>query len=264
MALTHDGKVFVVCVAVFGVAAYWLAARMVRRQAGGKRGSNGGAIAFWWLVCFCLVSLFFPFAYWIGDEFRVLIVSPKYEATVVSYQSEWDTCERTDSDGRKESYRCIKYTSMLETTLPDGERVVLPGNIRSGDVPVIGDKVDVVLPPGSNQLHERSVRSVGLLAGGGLMVAMIGYVLYLVAAYGAGKNIDGAVRVGLSMVMNGLVPLGALLMEIGMLSVPYRYWAHGNPQGWPVWVLALSLLFSSALLPLLLLYARAAWRAVVK
>ncbi|WGY72429.1 uracil permease [Burkholderia cepacia] len=263
MALTHAGKVFVVCVAVFGVAAYWLASRMVRRQTGGK-GRTGGAVAFWWLVCFCLVSLFFPFAYWIGDEFYELAVSPKYEATVVSYQSEWDTCERSDSSGRTERYQCIKYTSILEVVMPDGERVVLPGNIRSGGVPEIGEKIDVVLPAGAAQLHERSVRSVGLLAGGALMVAIIGYFVYLIAAYGAGKNIDGAARFGVAAAMNGLVPLGALLMEIGFLSVPYRYWARGNPEQWPVWVLALCLLFALALLPLLLIYARTAWRAVVK
>lgn len=264
MALTHAGKVFVVCVAVFGVTAYWLASRMVRRQSGGKGGSNGCAVAFWWLVCFCLVSLCFPFAYWIGDELYVLAVSPKYPATVVSYQSEWDTCERRDSSGRTSTYRCIKYTSMLEAVLPDGQRVVLPGNIRSGSMPVIGEAVDVVLPPGSGQLHERSVRSVGLLAGGALMVAMLGYFLYLIAAYGAGKTLDGAARIGMAVVLNGLVPLGALLMEIGFLSVPYRYWAHGNPQQWPVWVLGLCMLFALALLPLLILYARNAWRAVAK
>ncbi|VWB10676.1 uracil permease [Burkholderia lata] len=263
MALTHAGKVFVVCVVVFGVAAYWLASRMVRRQTGGTRGS-GGAVAFWWLVSFCLVSLFFPFAYWIGDELYELAVSPKYEATVVSYQSEWDTCERRDSSGRTATYRCIKYTSILEAVMPDGERVVLPGNIRSGSVPEIGERVNVVLPQGANQLHERSVRSVGLLAGGGLMVAMTGYFLYLIAAYGAGRNLDRAARFGVAVVMNGLVPLGALLMEIGFLSVPYRYWARGNPEQWPVWVLALCLLFALSLLPLLLIYARTAWRAVVK
>ncbi|WP_175909780.1 uracil permease [Burkholderia metallica] len=263
MALTHAGKVFVVCVAVFGVAAYWLASRMVRRQTGGKRGS-GGAVAFWWLVCFCLVSLFFPFAYWIGDELYELAVSPKYEATVVSYQSEWDTCESRDSSGRTDRYPCIKYTSILEAVMPDGGRVVLPGNIRSGNVPEIGERVDVVLPPGAHQLHERSVRSIGLLAGGGLMVAMIGYFLYLIAAYGAGRNLDRAARLGVAAVMNGLVPLGALLMEIAFLSVPYRYWMRGNPDDWPVWVLALALLFALALLPLLLIYARTAWRAVVK
>ncbi|WP_321898313.1 uracil permease [Burkholderia cepacia] len=263
MALTQAGKVFVVCVAVFGVAAYWLASRVVRRQTGGKRGA-GGAVAFWWLVCFCLVSLLFPFAYWIGDELYTLAVLPKYEATVVSYQSEWDTCERRDSSGRTDRYRCIKYTSILEAVMPDGERVVLPGNIRSGGVPEIGEKIDVVLPAGATQLHERSVRSVGLLAGGALMVAIIGYFVYLIAAYGAGKNIDGAARFGVAAVMNALVPLGVLLMEIGFLSVPYRYWVRGNPEQWPVWVLALGLLFALALLPLLLVYARTAWRAVVK
>ncbi|MGS0891541.1 uracil permease [Burkholderia stagnalis] len=264
MALTHAGKVFVVCVAVFGVAAYWLASRMVRRQSGGKRGSHRGAVAFWWLVSFCMVSLFFPFAYWIADEFHVLAVSPGYQATVVSYQSEWDTCERRDSDDRTESYPCLKYTSMLAAVLPDGRRVVLPGNIRSGSAPEIGETVSVVLPAGANQWHERNVRSVGLLAGGALMVAIIGYCLYLMAAYGAGRNIDGAVRGGMSVAVNGLVPLGALLMEIGLLTVPYRYWAKGNPDAWPVWVLALCLLFAIALLPLLLAYARAGWRAVVK
>lgn len=268
MALTHAGKVFVVCVAVFAVVAYWLASRMVRRQSGARHGAKGapsrGAVAFWWLVCFCLVSLFFPFAYWIGDEFYVLAVSPKYEATVVSYTSEWDTCERRDSDGRTERYQCLKYTSILEAALPDGKRVVMPGNVRSGGAPEIGERIDVVLPPGADQWHERSVRSVGLLAGGAVMVAMIGYFLYLIAAYGAGRNLDGAARFGVAVVMNGLVPLGALLMEIGFLSVPYRYWARGNPEDWPVWVLALSLLFALALLPLLLIYARTAWRAVVK
>lgn len=59
MALTHAGKVFVVCVVVFGVAAYWLASRMVRRQTGGKGGA-GGAVAFWWLVCFLPGVAVFP------------------------------------------------------------------------------------------------------------------------------------------------------------------------------------------------------------
>lgn len=182
----------------------------------------------------------------------------------MSYTSEWDTCERRDSDGRTERYQCLKYTSILEAALPDGKRVVMPGNVRSGGAPEIGERIDVVLPPGADQWHERSVRSVGLLAGGGLMVAMIGYFLYLIAAYGAGRNIDRAARFGVAVVMNGLVPLGALLMEIGFLSVPYRYWARGNPEDWPMWVLALSLLFALALLPLLLIYVRTAWRAVVK
>ena len=44
MALTHAGKVFVVCVVVFGVAAYWLASRMVRRQTGGKGGAGGAVL----------------------------------------------------------------------------------------------------------------------------------------------------------------------------------------------------------------------------
>ena len=77
-------------------------------------------------------------------------------------------------------------------------------------------------------------------------------------------KIDGAARFGMAAVLNGLVPLAVLLMEIGFLGVPYRYWARGNPEAWPVWVLALSLLFALALLPLLLVYARSAWRAVVK
>ncbi|MBA5760362.1 uracil permease, partial [Escherichia coli] len=73
-------------------------------------------------------------------------------------------------------------------------------------------------------------------------VAILGYFIYLIAAYGAGKKIDGAARFGMAAVLNGLVPLAVLLMEIGFLGVPYRYWARGNPEAWPVWVLALSLL----------------------
>ena len=46
MALTQAGKVFVVCVAVFGVAAYWLASRIVRRQTGGARGRGETQHAF--------------------------------------------------------------------------------------------------------------------------------------------------------------------------------------------------------------------------
>ena len=78
----------------------------------------------------------------------------------------------------------------------------MPGNVRSGGAPEIGERIDVVLPPGADQWHERSVRSVGLLAGGAVMVAMIGYFLYLIAAYGAGRNLDGAARFGVAVVMN--------------------------------------------------------------
>ena len=185
---------------LIGLRRAWCAASPAQARCEGA--PSRGAVAFWWLVCFCLVSLFFPFAYWIGDEFYVLAVSPKYEATVVSYTSEWDTCERRDSDGRTERYQCLKYTSILEAALPDGKRVVMPGNVRSGGAPEIGERIDVVLPPGADQWHERSVRSVGLLAGGAVMVAMIGYFLYLIAAYGAGRNLDGAARFGVAVVMN--------------------------------------------------------------
>jgi len=264
MALTHAGKYFVVCVILLGVTAYWLAFRMVRRQNGGKRWSSGAAIAFWWLVCFCMVSLFFPFAYWIGEEFYVLAVSPTYEATVVSYQSAWDTCERRDSDGRTESYRCLRYTSMLEAELPDGRRVVMPSNIRSGSAPTVGETVAVVSPAGAVQWHERSLRGIGLLVGGAVMVALIGYFLSLIAAYGSGRNIERAVRGGMVVALNGLVPLGGLLMEIGFQWVLYQWWVGGNRKQLPLWVLALSLLFALALLPVLFLYAWTGLQVVLR
>ena len=205
MALTHAGKVFVVCVAVFAVVAYWLASRMVRRQSGrhgakgrrvAARSHSGGSCAFAWCRCSsrsrtgsATSSTFWP--------------SRRNTRRRSCPTSEWDTCERRDSDGRTERYQCLKYTSILEAALPDGKRVVMPGNVRSGGAPEIGERIDVVLPPGADQWHERSVRSVGLLAGGAVMVAMIGYFLYLIAAYGAGRNLDGAARFGVAVVMNG-------------------------------------------------------------
>lgn len=252
MELTTFGKVFVGCAIVFGVAAWWLALRMVRRMLGEVTGSRSVAIAFWTLVNFCMLSLFFPFTYLIGKSFYALAVFPAYEATVVAYESAWDTCESQDNLGRTRQRKCRMYTATLEIVLPDGQRMVLPNDIRSENPPKIGTKLSVVYPPGASQFQERSPRSIGLLAGVGVMMIFIGYSLYLIVAYGAGRNIDNAIRKGIFVIMYGLVPTVVLLMEIGFWVVPYRYWMQDNPEQWSMWEVVLCSLFAVALLPLLL------------
>jgi hypothetical protein len=249
--------IFVASVAAVLFVCNWLARRLVRRQLQVRKGARS-AVAFWTVVIAAISSLAVPLSWWLPNEAWMMMVLRASEATVVGHSTEQDTCETTRSDRRSATrYPCTKYTPIFSTVLDDGRRVSLPGNIRSTSPRQLGDRVSVVYEPGTNYLHERSLRSMALLVAGGLIDAILVYCLVLIVAYSFGRNTRGMVDIGISVVLKGLVPLLALGMFAMLSSVPYRVWYLGDMAA-PLWATLLCLFFSLALLPLLLTYLRLA------
>jgi hypothetical protein len=225
--------------------SYWLAVRLVRRQSQGKPGSRRSGAWFMAIVILHLM-LSVPLALWTGNELRILATYPAQEARVVSHTSEVDTC--TDDD---ETYACTKYTAEVDVLQADGQRAVMPTNTRSTEPPVIGETRTVVLVPGEHGVHERSFGTVALLVGGLLMATFMGYLLYLVVAYGAGRSIRKAANLGVAVVMLGVIPAALLGMEAMFVYVPYRYFFLGEQEGTPLWAVLVSSMFAVVLFPVL-------------
>lgn len=256
MHITPFGIIFLLCAIFFSVLSYWLAKRMVIRQLGKSQGIKI-VVAYWTLVIFFLNILFFPFVYLIGKEIYLLTTQPTFQAETVDFTSQWETCE---DDG--DTYSCLMHIPVFQFSLEDGTQIKLPGNIRSESEPVIGKIVNVVYQPDHTSVHELSLRSIGLLAGGILLLLVEGYILLIITAYALGYKIEKLVHAGKTAVLGFLVPLASSLFICVFLYVIYQYFFMGNPDDHPFWVIALCSLFTLALLPLMWTYINTAIKLI--
>ena len=237
-------------VAVFSLFSLWLARGLVKRQLGTTRGKKA-VIVYWFLVIFALNLLFFPFVYWLGSMAVTQLTGKAYQAEIVSYLSEEDTCE---DDG--ERYSCTMHTPVFAFTLEDGRRLELSGDIRSTAEPDVGAMVSVLYAEGASRVNERSMRSIGLLIGGGIMLMVEGYFILLILVYVLGYDISKVRAWGISATVNGLLPLGALFMFSALGYALYSYLFLGNPDDHPLWVALLCGFFMFCLLPAFGLYLK--------
>ncbi len=97
MQLTYAGQVFLVVVAVLMIWSLVLTKFWVKRLAKNRKSSKF-EFAYLFAVVFSISSLFFPFTYWVSQAVYGFVTKPTYDATVVSYTSEWVDNERTDSN----------------------------------------------------------------------------------------------------------------------------------------------------------------------
>ena len=241
---------FLICIVLFSVSALWLASAMVKRQSGMTTGKKM-AVFYWFVVIFSLNALFFPFVYWVGSLGLTQLTGNAYQAEIVSFLSEMGECE---DDG--ETYACEKHTPVFEFVLEDGKRLQLVGDIRSTAEPEIGKIVTVLYEDGASKVHERSLRSIGLLIGATVMLAIEGYFLLLMLMYALGYDVGKFSTLGIQLAINGLVPLGAGFMFSAFGYVVYAYIFLNNPDGHPLLVAALCGFFMLALLPLLFHYLK--------
>jgi hypothetical protein len=207
------------------------------------------------LANFCLISLCLISAFWDGQVLLALDVVPKHDVVVAAYPMERDSCEHYDDSFRAARYPCQYYAPALNTVLADGAKLAFPGNVHVGMSAKVGGAPDVAEPPSPIELHERAVVGLTLFTGASTIVAMAGYLLYLIAAYGAGRDIESAVDMGRLVATRALKPLGFLFMELGSLAAVYLYWGLGNPGQWPAWIAVLCGLFAMTLMSRFISYA---------
>lgn len=247
MQLTSAGIVFLASSATFLAAAVWLGRRASQRSQGGKKGSSALLV----IIIFALLALFVPFTYWTGQALYALATKPSYSATVVGHTSELRDYEEKDSNGRTVRGQRLMHTAQVRFTGPEGKTLELSNSVASTEIPNEGARLKVVYAPGDRVATELSPRSVGLRLGACVMLFILGYFLWATLWYALGRPMAGVAAFGAMFLFRIFLPGVSLLMALTLGYVALKYFALGNPDGYPLWVAAMCALFTLALLPLL-------------
>lgn len=250
MQLTYAGQVFLVVVAILCVWSFVLTKFWLKRLAK-NRDSSKFELAYLFVVVFSVSSLFFPFTYWVSQAIYSLATKPSYDAKIVSYSSEWVDTERTDSNGRKYKTKTLMHTAQVQFKDNQNRTLVLDNSVRSGDVPVVGDHIQVVYETGDQSAQEKSWRTGLLFAATLFMLFIMGYILVMIIAYALNRNMEPYKAFANVLIFRITLPLGTMAM-FGMLSYSaFAYFFLGNPHDLPVWVVAICGFFTLCLLPLI-------------
>ncbi|AQV14441.1 xanthine permease [Acinetobacter pittii] len=262
MQLTYVGQVFLVVVAVLMIWSFVLTKFWVKRLAKNRKSSKF-EFAYLFTVVFSISALFFPFTYWVSQAVYGLATKPTYDATVVSYTSEWVDTERTDSNGRKYKTKTLMYTAQVQFKDNQNRTLTLDNSVRSGDVPLVGEHITVVYESSDHTAQEKSWRTILLFAAALFMLFIIGYILVMIIAYALNRNMDPYTALAKFLIFRITLPLGTMAM-FGMLSYSvFAYFFLFNPQNIPVWAAAICGFFSLCLLPLIY-HILTGWKAYKK
>lgn len=250
MQLTYAGQVFLVMVATLCIWSFVLTKFWLKRLAK-NRDSSKFEFAYLFVVVFSISSLFFPFSYWVSQAVYGLATKPSYDATIVSYHSEWVDTERTDSNERKYKTKTLMHTAQVQFKDDQNRTLVLDNSVRSGDVPVVGDHIQVVYKAGDHSAQEKSWRTGLLFAAVLFMLFIMGYILIMIIAYALNRNMEPYKEFANVLIFRITLPLGTMAM-FGMLSYSvFAYFFLGDPQNLPVWAVAICGFFALCLLPLI-------------
>lgn len=240
MTLTPLGYLFVASI-VFGVL---LTIGVGRRWAeDGKPMSLSGGI-FVGLVLVIISNLFFMLSYTGAKAAYEMIAFPKYEATIISFDSAWEEFSRTDSDGDRYTEDVLMHTPTLRFTDATGQTITEKGNVRSGSKPVIGSTVTVAYLPGEG-VQVISVASIGLYIGLAVMLLILGFILMRVLFYVLRRNSVGLDSFGAGLI--GYVVIGGSMLGMlaGMIYGVYSYFQPGSDM--PLWAMLVCAFFSVVL-----------------
>ena len=112
--------------------------------------------------------------------------------------------------------------------------LVLDNSVRSGDVPVVGDHIQVVYEAGDQSAQEKSWRTGLLFAATLFMLFIMGYILVMIIAYALNRNMEPYKAFANVLIFRITLPLGTMAM-FGMLSYSaFAYFFLGNPHDLPV------------------------------
>lgn len=262
MQLTYAGQVFLVVVAILSVWSFVLTKFWLKRLAN-NRESSKLEFSYLFVVVFSISSLFFPFTYWVSQAVYGLATKPSYNATVVSYTSEWVDTERTDSNGRKYKTQTLMHIAQVQFKDDQNRILTLDNSVRSGDTPVVGDHITVVYGAGDQTVQEKSWRTGLLFAATLFMLFVMGYILVMIIAYGLNRDMAPYRRFANLLIFRVTIPLGTMAMFAMLSYSVFAYFFLGNPRDLPVWVVAICGFFSVCLLPLIY-HILTGWKAYEK
>lgn len=262
MQLTYAGQVFLVVVAVLMIWSFVLTKFWVKPLAKNRKSSKF-EFAYLFAVVFSISALFFPFTYWVSQAVYGLATKPTYDATVVSYTSEWVDTERTDSNGRKYKTKTLMHTAQVQFKDNQNRTLTLDNSVRSVDMPVVGEHITVVYESGDHTAQEKSWRTILLFAAALFMLFILGYVLLMIIAYSLKRDMEPYKTFASMLIFKVTLPLGTMAM-FSMLSYSiFAYFFLGNPRDLPLWAIVLCSFFALSLLPLIY-HILTGWKAYKK
>ena len=250
MQLTSAGQIFLVSFFILSTWSFVLTKFWLKRLAQ-NRESSKFTFAFLFVIVFSISSFFFPFSFWVSQSIYDLTTKPTYDATIVSYSSELVDTETTDSNGH--TYRSKTWMHNAQVKFQDNQNrtMILNNSVRSGDIPIIGDHIQVVYEDGDQSVQEKSWRSVLLLAASAFIVFIMGFILLLIIVYSLNKNMEPYKAFAKVLIFRVTLPLAVMTMFSLLSYSVFAYFFLGNPNDVPIWAIGICCFFILALLPLI-------------
>jgi hypothetical protein len=193
------------------------------------------------LILGSMTFLFFPFSVMFFETNYQYATLPQYQSTIVAVESKWEKQDYTDSDKRRQTRDVLMHTSIVEFANAEGATVRLPSSIRSGEEPIVGDKLRVAYAAGMQTAAEISFRAFALQFGLFVMLLILGFCLLLIVRWVLGKNNEKLASAGFSTVLNVGVPLAMIAMEAGFIYGLMRHFS--GEKEFPMWVVGLLIFF---------------------
>ena len=217
-----------------------------RRDKHAKPGCVG--VAYVSLVVFILLSFSTMLTGMLGSFVLDIFTLSRYEAKVISISA-------YEKHSRKSKKMTTMYRSTVAFTTADGTLVEIPTDISSSERGKIGEIVTVGYKPGMETAEELSGSKYLLMAGGAVMLLVMGYFAVAGIFYAMGWGMSGFYRFGMNLVMYLILPLAMLFMLGGIGYVVVLYFT-GNKRDMPIWAVVVCCFFCLVLLGGMLGYVR--------
>lgn len=242
LRITGYGWTAIVLIALSILVAIKILKRSNRQE---KSGCIG--VGYVSLIVFILLSFSTMLAGMLGSFVLNIFTLPRYEAKVVNISSYQST------DNKKRT--TTMYRSEVAFTTEDGTPVEIGTDISSSERGEIGEVVKVGYRPGMQTAEELSGSKYMLMAGGAVMLLIMGYFVVAGIFYAMGAKMSAFYRFGMNGLLYFILPLGMLFMLGGMGYAVVLYFMGRKPD-MPVWAVVVCCFFCLVLLGGLLGYIR--------
>jgi hypothetical protein len=230
----------------FLVLSVFVAVKILKRR---NESQKTGCIAVGYvsLVVFILLGFSAMLTGFLGSFVLNMFTLPRYEAKVVDVSS----YQKND----KRNGTTTMYRSIVAFTAADGTPVEIRTDVSSSEKRAIGEVVEVVYKPGMEAAEELSGGKYLLVAGGAVMLLIMGYFAIAGILYAMGARMAAYYRFGMNGLLYFILPLGMLFM-LGALGYAVVLYFVGSKPDMPVWAVVVCSFFCLVLTGALFGYVR--------
>lgn len=204
------------------------------------------------LICFSLFSISLSTSYILSSSIYQTLSGDRYTAQVTHYTSEWVENTDRDSSGNTVTTRTLMHLPYVSFKNQQGILVNdIPLNISSGREPIIGEQIQISYNPNTHHAFEYSLKSLILYSMFSLFNLILWFLSTWIILYSLNYNTAKFIDFAIFLILRIITPIASTAMFASFLYVLFEYFFLGNPQQFPIWVVAICVLFSVFLLPLI-------------